>query len=186
MSSHKITDASAAGVWSVLLNCMPSESSLPTFNMIKQLIIEHEELCCETIEICRNDCIAYWDTKNLPPEFAFKHSHRTKCPVCNEPRWVVDPVNKRTVNRTSCHMYTKLNILSCYIPIYITFCIQNVKEFTTHGTHTCIGAIEDCLPLPAGAVYSLSLHSTRLGASFVLRLRDPSGGAYRPLERLQG
>ena len=43
------------------------------------------------IEMCPNDCIAYWDSKNLPEPY--RHSHRTKCPVCNEPRTLVDPTD---------------------------------------------------------------------------------------------
>ena len=48
-------------------------------------------------QICKNDCIAYYDTKYLPAPFASQNAHRTKCPKCGTPRHVVDPVSHKTI-----------------------------------------------------------------------------------------
>ena len=43
--------------------------------------------------MCVNDCIVFWDSSHLPASCEYRHYHRTRCPVCGEPRYVTDPVD---------------------------------------------------------------------------------------------
>lgn len=47
----------------------------------------------QTIEVCANDCIAYYNVKHMPRpgEPPYMHEHRTRCPVCGTSRTVRDP-----------------------------------------------------------------------------------------------
>ena len=65
--------------------------SLPTFAAVKGMLKDAEAKYVRRIDLCPNDCIAYWNSKHLPEPYL--HEHRTKCPVCNTPRFVVDPVD---------------------------------------------------------------------------------------------
>lgn len=85
------------GVWHMLTACLPAEAALPSFYRIKSLLRRHEGACLTRIEVCPNDCIAYWNSEMLPPELAVRHAHRTKCPVCSAQRWVTDPATGKTI-----------------------------------------------------------------------------------------
>lgn len=64
--------------------------TLRTFSVVKHMLKAAETKYVKRIDLCPNDCIAYWDSEYLPEPY--KHAHRTLCPVCGVPRYVVDPV----------------------------------------------------------------------------------------------
>ena len=45
-------------------------------------------------DICKNDCVLFWDSKHLYPPI--RNAHRMKCPVCNADRYVTDPEDGQT------------------------------------------------------------------------------------------
>lgn len=87
----QVKDSTAADCWVRQKLFLPPDVDLPSFPWIKRLLTKHRETYVQCIEICRNDCVAYWDSKHLP--VPYRHSHRTKCPKCDEPRWLVDPAD---------------------------------------------------------------------------------------------
>lgn len=92
MSTYKVTDTSAAGMWTLLRALVKQpedEEQMMSFPSLKRLLRGFEDGCVERIELCPNDCIAYYDSKHLP--VPYRHEHRTKCPVCGEARHLVDP-----------------------------------------------------------------------------------------------
>jgi hypothetical protein len=91
MCVFKGTDQQGEGVWRMMCAVSPPEAVLPTFNQIKGVVTRFEREFCKTIDICKNDCIAYINTVNLPSPYSMRHAHRTKCPVCNHPRYITDP-----------------------------------------------------------------------------------------------
>jgi hypothetical protein len=98
-SAHKLPDASTISIAQMFTGLMTDEDreSTPTFNMVKKMMERFSEQACRRIEICRNDCIAYYDTHSLSEPYQTKHSHRTKCPECNAPRTVFDPTAKKYI-----------------------------------------------------------------------------------------
>lgn len=68
---------------------MPPDTPLKTFWKVKEILKKHEQNAVVRISICPNDCIAYWNSTYLPVPYS--HAHRTSCPVCGEPRDVIDP-----------------------------------------------------------------------------------------------
>jgi hypothetical protein len=69
---------------------MPTDSkNLTTMGRMKVAIAKFQAKTLVRIAVCRNDCIAYWDSTNLPEPI--KNAHRTRCPVCGVDRDVTDP-----------------------------------------------------------------------------------------------
>ena len=94
MTTHKCTDRSTEDVWKMLRSLLPdaSRSDVPTFSYIKRLISNHVDTTIEKIDMCINGCVAFYDYVNdavCPPGRAMrKLSHRTRCPLCNEDRYI--------------------------------------------------------------------------------------------------
>lgn len=93
MCVNKVTDKTAQDMWARQKLYLPEDVNLPSFPWIKRLLERSQHQLVQRIELCPNDCVAYWDSKYLP--VPLRHAHRTKCPVCNEPRWLIDPRDGR-------------------------------------------------------------------------------------------
>ena len=93
MSVHKVTDSAARDMWRICKMMLPAgaRKDYPSWWTVKGLLRKYEVKAMERIDLCPNDCIAYWDSKNLVGDAVYRNAHRTKCPVCNTPRYVVDP-----------------------------------------------------------------------------------------------
>ena len=88
MTTNKITDAGTEDMWRRLRLFVPNVDT-STFETAKNLVKKHKDMSIQRIDICKNDCIAYWDCENIPEmKETYRHSHRTRCPVCGEPRYV--------------------------------------------------------------------------------------------------
>jgi hypothetical protein len=94
ISTKKVTDAAAKMIWGIVSLMMPAGVSVPSWYQIKRTLVKAEDGLVERIDVCPQDCIAYWDSAHLPE--VYQHAHRTKCPVCDEPRYVTDPADGRT------------------------------------------------------------------------------------------
>ena len=92
VSTHKVTDAAAQTVWGLLTACCPVGEDLPTFWAVKRMLQKSESRVVQRIDICQNDCIAYYNTRHLPAGVASRNAHRTHCPECNAKRYIDDPV----------------------------------------------------------------------------------------------
>jgi hypothetical protein len=90
MNSNKCTDTSSKDMWKRLKLFLPSHVDASTFNHAKGLVQKHQAMHIQRIEMCQNDCIAYWDCKNIPERKDYRHSHRTACPKCSAPRYIKD------------------------------------------------------------------------------------------------
>ena len=93
VSSHKLTDKAAEDIWRVIVALTPEESGLPTWHTIKGWLRDAEGTVCTRYDICPNDCIAYYNSVNLPLAQKYRHAHRTRCPVCGTPRYLHDPAD---------------------------------------------------------------------------------------------
>ena len=89
MSSGKVSDAAAHTVWDIVKALVPDGTDMRTFRSVKNILSRVEPRFVQRIEVCRNDCVAFWDSTSLP--VPVKHSHRTSCPVCGARRYLTDP-----------------------------------------------------------------------------------------------
>lgn len=96
-SSHKVSDTAVQSVWSLIKALLPEDADMPTWYSLKARLRKYEQTAVRRVEICPNDCVAYYDTVHLEGVHARKHAHRTKCPTCNAPRYVTDPKTGRTL-----------------------------------------------------------------------------------------
>ena len=93
LSSYKLTDKAAEDIWSLLLALTPEDSGLPTWHTMKGWLKRSESTVCTRIDVCPNDCIAYYNSVNFPVDQKYRHAHRTHCPICGEQRHLTDPVD---------------------------------------------------------------------------------------------
>jgi hypothetical protein len=89
----QVTDSAARDMWAVVNMLMPTnrDAKVKSFDQIKSILKKFEKQTVTRIDVCPNDCIAYWDSTHLPE--VYHHYHRTKCPICNLGRYVTDPVD---------------------------------------------------------------------------------------------
>ena len=101
MTTHKATDRASEDVWKMLASLLPAASDLPTFSYIKRMLTKYVDDTIEKIDMCVDGCVAFYDYKhpqlNRPGRMYSRLGHRTKCPVCNEDRYVI--VNGKQVPR---------------------------------------------------------------------------------------
>jgi hypothetical protein len=62
---------------------------LPTFTTVKKLLGRAETTYVRRYDMCPDDHVVFWDSKNLPTPY--RHAHRYNCPVCGKSRYVTDP-----------------------------------------------------------------------------------------------
>ena len=89
MLAHKVAVKAALGAWNMLRLLVPKGQPMPSFHWVRRMCNKMQDKQVQRIDVCRNDCIAYWNSTHLSEPY--RHEHRSKCPVCNEPRWLVDP-----------------------------------------------------------------------------------------------
>ena len=91
MHCHKVTDVAASSVWDLLAACMGPQCTSSRFAEAKAVLLKHYDAYVLRVDICVNDCVAFYDVRNLPGKMRkYKHAHRSKCPVCSAPRWIKD------------------------------------------------------------------------------------------------
>ena len=89
LCTHKLTDSAAGDMWNVVKMLLPPEVEVKSFRTVKKILDEHRDKTVVQIDVCPNDCIAYWDSTYLATPV--KHAYRTKCPTCGTSRYVDDP-----------------------------------------------------------------------------------------------
>ena len=91
MCTHKVTDACARDLWRLVSMLLPEGVDMVTFDTVKGILQRVQHKYVQRIEICPNDCIAFWDSRHLPTPY--RHAHRTRCPVCDAQRVLIDPAD---------------------------------------------------------------------------------------------
>jgi hypothetical protein len=65
MASNKITDTAGMDMWKLLQCVLPEGTSMRTFWSVKNRMKDHELSSVVRIDICPNDCVAYFDSVHL-------------------------------------------------------------------------------------------------------------------------
>jgi hypothetical protein len=86
MQIHKATNEQAHGFWDMMQTALGPKCPLTTWRTVKGVIDHYYNTYVQRISICVNDCIAFWDPKHTPGMMNEQHSHRSKCPKCQQPR----------------------------------------------------------------------------------------------------
>lgn len=127
MHGHKITDAAGKDIWKLFKAILPSDVDMGTFSRVKNFMRKFEYKAVRRIDICVNNCVVFWNSKNLPRSFRSLHAHRTRCPVCGEPRYVTDPATKKDTARKVVYHFP----LAAYIRG-----LFSRKDLAQHLSHT--------------------------------------------------
>jgi hypothetical protein len=72
MCVTKCTDAAAEQMYNFLKVLTPSHFDVPSFSKVKLAARVGPESRCRKIDLCRNDCIAYYDSENMTGEDEYK------------------------------------------------------------------------------------------------------------------
>jgi hypothetical protein len=90
MCASKATDTSGQTILRLLDMLLPGDSEhLTTMDRMKRVLSKFAHNKLLRITVCRNDCVAYWDSTHLPEPI--KNAHRTRCPICDLDRDITDP-----------------------------------------------------------------------------------------------
>ena len=89
LCAHKITDSAAEDMWNVVKMLLPPDIDAKSFRTVKKILDDHRDKTVVRIDVCPNDCIAYWDSSYLATPV--RNAYRMKCPVCGVSRYVDDP-----------------------------------------------------------------------------------------------
>jgi hypothetical protein len=91
MCTHKVADSAARDVWSLVRSAVPAHigANTPTFWKVKRILSKVQTQYVQRIDVCPNDCVAFWDSTHLTTPY--RHAHRLKCPTCGASRFVNDP-----------------------------------------------------------------------------------------------
>jgi hypothetical protein len=66
------------------------------FNEAMTILRRHRLETMKTIPVCVNMCVAYWDPTHPKMQGReYQNAHRTKCPHCNEQRFLSDGKTER-------------------------------------------------------------------------------------------
>ena len=85
MNAHKVTDACAKGAVTFMRLLLPADANDIKWQGATTLLQAIYDQSVVSIDICPNDCIAYYDCKH-PKMKHYKHGHRTWCPHCGSDR----------------------------------------------------------------------------------------------------
>jgi hypothetical protein len=96
MTTNKETISSAKDVWEYTRSLCPQENNLSTFAAVMTILRRHRLETLKTIPVCVKMCVAYWNpTHPAMQGMEFRNEHRTKCPRCNEARYLSDGTTER-------------------------------------------------------------------------------------------
>jgi hypothetical protein len=87
MGTFKPPDASAKAVYGVMNLLMPKDANGGSWYQAQKLLTAIYDNTVVAVDICPNDCIAYYDCKH-PKMKHYQHAHRTWCPCCGANRRV--------------------------------------------------------------------------------------------------
>ena len=90
MACHKTTDELGKSVWDILRTALGGED-LATFYAVKHHLRNFQEEHVVVVDICVNDCMAFYDCDDAPGWEPMRTGHCSVCEVCNEERWIDDP-----------------------------------------------------------------------------------------------
>jgi hypothetical protein len=98
MTTHKATLASTRDIWEFTRSLFPTggDADMGLFQDVQTILKRHRVETLETIPVCVNMCIAYWDTTHPRLQAReYQNAHRTKCPRCTAERYLSDGRTER-------------------------------------------------------------------------------------------
>jgi hypothetical protein len=85
---YKIADETALSMWKRVKVMLGGRVMQAKFNSAKKIVMDFHSGNVQIVDLCINDCIAFVDCPHIEEDdFVYMHSHRTKCPKCDENRW---------------------------------------------------------------------------------------------------
>jgi len=96
MTTNKETISSTKDIWEYTRSLFPAENGMEGFQEVMTILKRHRLETLQTIPVCVNMCVAYWNPTHPKMQGReYKNAHRTKCPVCDQARYLSDGVTER-------------------------------------------------------------------------------------------
>jgi hypothetical protein len=87
---------SAKDIWDFTRSLFPPDNDMGMFNEAMTILRRHRLETLKTIPVCVNMCVAYWDPTHPKLQGReYKNAHRTRCPYCNQNRYLSDRKTER-------------------------------------------------------------------------------------------
>lgn len=96
-ASHKVTDACAKAVHSLLRLLLPRDQTFPGWYQLKALLEAVNDNCVVAVDLCPNDCIAFYDCNH--PSLSYQHAHRESCLYCGASRYITAGEDRKAVRQ---------------------------------------------------------------------------------------
>lgn len=96
MTTNKETISSTKDIWEYTRSLFPADCDLCGFEEVMTILRRHRLETLQTIPVCVNMCVPYWNPTHPTmqgPEY--RNAHRTRCPKCNENRYLSDGKTER-------------------------------------------------------------------------------------------
>jgi hypothetical protein len=87
MGTYKVTDVCAKAAYTLLSTLIPKGANGGSWATAQRMLQAIYDQSVVAIDICPNDCIAYYDCKH-PKMKKHRHAHRDWCPKCGSDRKV--------------------------------------------------------------------------------------------------
>jgi hypothetical protein len=96
MTTNKATLTSTKDVWEFTRSLFPDDNNMTQFEEVMAILKRHRLETMETIPVCVNMCVAYWNPTHPKLQGRkYKNAHRKCCPVCDEERYLSDGKTER-------------------------------------------------------------------------------------------
>jgi hypothetical protein len=96
MTTNKATISSTKDIWEFTRSLFPEDNDMVEFHEVIAILKRHRLETLQTIPVCVNMCVAYWDPTHPKMQGReYINAHRTQCPVCKEQRYLSDKVTER-------------------------------------------------------------------------------------------
>ena len=74
MTSHKATEESVQDIHLMLQTARP-DAKVPSYHTIRGILKSYQKKSMERVEICVNDCLAYWNAPVMDGWPPYRHAH---------------------------------------------------------------------------------------------------------------
>lgn len=96
MTTNKETIRSTKDIWEYTRSLFPADNDLCGFEEVMTILRRHRLETLQTIPVCVNMCVAYWNPTHPTMQGPkYRNAHRTRCPECNQNRYLSDGKTER-------------------------------------------------------------------------------------------
>jgi hypothetical protein len=96
MTTNKSTISSTKDIWEFTRSLFPEDNDMGMFEDAMHILKRHRLETLQIIPVCVKMCVAYWNPTHPKMQGReYQNAHRTRCPRCQESRYLSDGKTER-------------------------------------------------------------------------------------------